>query len=1086
MDILSTKVLLPRRPATLLRRQRLLDFLLAQADKRLLLLSAPAGYGKTTLLVDFAGSAAAPVAWFSADEDDKDLRSFVEYLLAAIRQTFPTAGQVTHGLLQTNRGNPDPAILAERLAADLSVLPDALNIVVDDYHLVDESPLVGRFVATLLQRLPPGVRLILVGRTIPSLTPETLSLLAAQGDIAGLGMDELRFTTDEVRELFETCFNLHLPEAEIERVARETEGWIAGIRLTTHTIWQGLLRELVANRGKENLYTYLANQVLDQQTQPVQDFLLGTCILQEMEADLCNRLLSRTDSTEVLRVLENRSLFVMRLDAGESPRFRYHPLFAAFLQDRLGRTPQQLLSLHERAGAILEERGQLEQAIRHFLAAKAPDSAARVIEVNARKVYDAGRLTTLISWMEALPPELLSSRPQLLRVRGKALLELGRPREALQWLSLSRERFAEANDLAGAALTQVDEAEARRLLGQFTEAIALSRESLLMLERVADPVAQAKVHRNLGITLCQQGEMREGISALREALSQYDQLGDLISVGYTHHDLGVALRRSGDLAASEFHFQQALARLEQMGDHGRASHTLNSLGVGLHLQGKYDEALQVYSQAQEKAQQAGMLRTITTILIGKGDVYRDLGRYAEASGAYDEARQLVEQSEAPILVLYLLIAQGSLYRLRNDMLRAAALLRRAYEEARERNAEFEKAQASLQLGILHYEQGNLPTARDYLGESRTIFRSIGTRHELARVYLHLARLASLDGHLPAAMDDLCEVFRNTLELGTHAFLVPDARRMTPMLRLALARRVGGDALADLLRRAESPAPGRGEAEAKLPLVGSSPLPVRVLALGPARVLRGENAVSVDEWRALKARDLLFFLLIHGESRREEIGAALWPEATPAQVQDVFHVTLHRLRRALGAPEWVLFRAETYALNRQLPFWSDVEEFQDLLRGAQDLERVAPAEAVERYRRAVALYQGDFMADTTAEWALPFQRNLAHAYEDSLRRLAHLYLDREDLSSAAGCFQRLLERDYYREEIHRELLSAYARLGQPGMAHEHYRKLQRRLRLELDVEPETATRELHHSIRIGRALPSPTSSAYPYPYPQSRP
>jgi LuxR family maltose regulon positive regulatory protein len=1075
MDILSTKVLLPRRPATLLRRQRLLDFLLAQADKRLLLLSAPAGYGKTTLLVDFAGSAAAPVAWFTADEDDRDLRSFAEYLLAAIRQTFPTAGQVTHGLLQTSRGNPDPAILAERLAADLSVLPDALNIVVDDYHLVDESVLVGRFVATLLQRLPPGVRLILVGRTIPSLTPEALSLLAAQGDIAGLGMDELRFTTDEVRELFEKCFNLHLPEAEVERLARETEGWIAGIRLTTHTIWQGLLRELVASRGKENLYTYLANQVLDQQTQPVQDFLLGTCILQEMEADLCNRLLKRTDSAEILRVLENRSLFVMRLDAGESPRFRYHPLFAAFLQDRLGRSPGQLLSLHDRAGAILEERGHMDQAIRHYLAAKDPDSAARVIEVNARKVYEAGRLTTLTSWLEALPPALLDSRPQLLRVRGKALLELGRPREALQWIIQSREQFTAINDSAGALRTQVEEAEARRLLGQFAEAIALSRESLALLERLADPVIRAKAFRNLGIALCQQGDMREGIPALRDALSQYDELGDLFSAGVTHHDLGVALRRSGDLAASEFHFQKALARYEQVGDQGRASHTLNSLGVGLHLQGKYDEALQVYTQAQDKAQQAGMLRTITTILIGKGDVYRDLGRYAEAAGAYDEARQLVEQSEAPILVLYLLIAQGSLYRLRGDMLRAAALLRRAYEEARERNAEFEKAQAALQLGILHYEQGNLPTSRGYLGESQVIFQSIGTRHELARVCLHLARLASLEGQQPAAMDDLREVFRNTLELGTHAFLLPDARRMTPLLRYAQARRVGGDALADLLHRADGPAPGRVNAEAKQPQVDSSPLPVRVLALGPARVFRGENAISVDQWRALKARDLLFFLLTHGESRREEIGAALWPEATPAQVQDVFHVTLHRLRRALGAPDWVLFRAETYALNRRLPFWCDLEEFQDLLHGAQDLERVAPAEAVERYRRAVALYQGDFLADTTSEWALPFQRKLAHAFEDSLRRLAHLYLDGADIPSAVGCFQRLLERDYYREDIHREMLNAYAQQGQPGMAHEHYRRLQRRLRLELDVEPEAATRDLHHQIRIGRLPLAPSYS-----------
>ena len=364
-------------------------------------------------------------------------------------------------------------------------------------------------------------------------------------------------------------------------------------------------------------------------------------------------------------------------------------------------------------------------------------------------------------------------------MRGKALLELGRPREALQWLIQSRERFAAANDLAGASRTQVDEAEARRLLGQFAEAVALSRESLVMLERVADPVVQAKVYRNLGITLCQQGEMREGISALREALTQYDELGDLFSVGYTHHDLGVALRRSGDLAASEFHFQQALARFDQVGDHGRASHTLNSLGVGLHLQGKYDEALQVYTQAQEKAQQAGMLRTITTILIGKGDVYRDLGRYAEAADAYDEARQLVEQSEAPILVLYLLIAQGSLYRLRNDMLRAAALLAprlrggpRAQRRVREGPGLPAAGDPPLRAGQPAHGARLPERVPDHLPE-------IGTRHELARVHLHLARLANLEGHRPAAMEHLAEVFRNTLELGTHAFLVPDARRMTP-------------------------------------------------------------------------------------------------------------------------------------------------------------------------------------------------------------------------------------------------------------------------------------------------------------------
>jgi DNA-binding SARP family transcriptional activator len=418
-------------------------------------------------------------------------------------------------------------------------------------------------------------------------------------------------------------------------------------------------------------------------------------------------------------------------------------------------------------------------------------------------------------------------------------------------------------------------------------------------------------------------------------------------------------------------------------------------------------------------------------------------------------------------VLYLLNAQGNLYRQQGDMLRAAALLRRAYEEARERSAEYEKAQAAIALGMLHCEQGNLGTARDYLAEAQTVFARMGTRHELARVYLQFARLASLEGRQAAAHENLAAVFRATLELGTHAFLVPDARRALSVLRFGLGRKVGGEALADLLKRAEAPLGPAQRERSGLPVHGASPQPVRVFGLGALRVYRGESLVTPDEWRANKVRELLYFLLYNGDSRRDDIGLALWPDATTAQVSDVFHVTLHRLRRALGAPEWILFRGDAYAFNRSLPFWYDVEEFQSLLRSAQELESAAPAEAVERYRRAMDLYQGDFLGDLVTEWALPHQRKLAQAFEVGLRRLARLYLGRHDLEDALGCYHRLLERDYFREDIHRDVMLAYARQGQPTMAHNHYRRLQRRLKLELEVDPEPATRELYQAIRAGR-------------------
>ncbi len=1073
MEIASTKVILPRRPATLLRRQRLIDFLLAQADKRLVLLSAPAGYGKTSLLLDYAEATAAPVAWFSADEDDRDLRSFGEYLLSAIRHAFPLAGRTTDALLQSTRGAPDPMVLAERLAADLRALPDAVNLVIDDYHLVDQSADVGRFLAALLTRLPPGVRLVLVGRTIPSLTPETLSLLAAQGLVAGIGPAELRFSVDEVRELFEQCFNLHLPETEIQRLAAETEGWIAGIRLTTHTLWQGLLRDVLASRGKENLYTYLANQVLEQQTDDIQSFLLSTCVLQEMEAAVCDALLDRTDSADTLRLLENRSLFVVRTEAGEAPRWRYHPLFASFLQHRLAADPAKEAELHGRAGDVFSSRGQLDPAVRHYLAASQPEAAARMIERNARQVYEAGHFLTLSGWLDSLPAEVLEQRPHLLRLRGKILVDQGKAQEALGWLNQARRGFAGAGDRDGSARAQVEEAEAQRMLNRLPESAALTRDVLEREDKAVDPTVVAKAYRNLGITLCQMGESGEGIGALRQALAGHSELGDIFSVGLTHHDLGVALRRAGDLAASEYHFQQALVRFDQAGDQSRAANTLNSLGFGLHLQGKYEEALQVYVRAQEKAQQAGLMRTLAAVIMGRGDVYRDQGRFGEAASAYDEARQVVEQLEAFGQVLNLLIAQGNLYRLRNDMLRAAALLRRAYEEARERNAEFEKAQAALSLGIVHCEQGNLGTARDYFEEARAVYARMGTRHELARVYLYQARLASLEGKQSTVLSLLTELFRATLELGTHAFLTPDARRLLPMLRYAQSKKVGGEALTALIKRAEAAQPGGQGAEAKVSFPGALPQSIRVYALGQPRVYRGEAALTADEWRAGKVRELLFYLLFKGECRREDIGLALWPDATTAQVVDVFHVTVHRLRRALGAPEWVLFRGDAYLLNRQLPFWYDVQEFQTQLQAARDLAATSPAEALLRYSGAVELYQGEFLGDEVPEWALPFQRRLAEQFEDALRVLANMNMDQGRLEEGIACYQRLLERDFFREDVHREVMAAYAASGQPERAQDHYRRFQRHLRQELDVDPEPATQELYQRVRAGQSAARPT-------------
>jgi LuxR family transcriptional regulator, maltose regulon positive regulatory protein len=400
--LIATKLALPRRRDDTLRRARLVDAIRQLVEHRLYMVVAPAGYGKTTLLVDFASDSDMPICWYTLGPSDAAPAVFLEYLVAAIGSRFPRFGNATRRVMAQANFRTDVMDVVAALVDEVqSRVSQPFAVVLDDYHEVNHNPAINQLLDALLKHAPEDFKLILASRTMPKLQ---LSRLAALRQAAGVGREDLRFTSDEVRELMRDAYQTVLPERVVDELTARSEGWIMGIILTSHTMWQGLFESMIRNSGQEQLYGYLAGQVFERQTPAVQRFLLASSILDDMEPAIAAAVSGSSRAGHILRQLEQRNLFVSEI---ETPRrtYRYHQLFRDFLRARLdtGAPGLSRPELEARAGRAYQQRGQQLQAVGHLLAASAFDHAAEAILAIAEAGLSRGWLDVLTGWTDRLP-----------------------------------------------------------------------------------------------------------------------------------------------------------------------------------------------------------------------------------------------------------------------------------------------------------------------------------------------------------------------------------------------------------------------------------------------------------------------------------------------------------------------------------------------------------------------------------------------------------------------------------------------------------------------------------------------------------
>ena len=409
ISILATKLYIPP-PPKVVTRHRLIDQLNGglSAGRRLTLISAPAGFGKSTLVSEWIANCGRPTAWLSLDENDNDAARFLIYIISTLQTVSPNLGASILDTLQSPQIPPIDSVLTA-LLNEISVIPDDYILVLDDYHLTDAKP-VDDALTFLIEHLPPQMHLVITTREDPSLP---IPRLRARNQLTEIRAAELRFTPSEASEFLNQVMNLDLSAEEVAVLEFRTEGWIAGLQLAALSMkGQQDVNEFIQTFAGDHRYIvdYLVEEVLQRQPEAIRNFLVQTSILDRLNGPLCDAVTSQLECKAKLESLQRGNLFLIPLD-DKRYWYRYHHLFADVLRMHLmAKQPDKVPTLHKRASEWFEQNNLTADAIRHALAGKDFERAAELIERTLPVMRQTRQEATLLGWLKALPDEVFKRR----------------------------------------------------------------------------------------------------------------------------------------------------------------------------------------------------------------------------------------------------------------------------------------------------------------------------------------------------------------------------------------------------------------------------------------------------------------------------------------------------------------------------------------------------------------------------------------------------------------------------------------------------------------------------------------------------
>jgi ATP/maltotriose-dependent transcriptional regulator MalT/DNA-binding SARP family transcriptional activator len=1092
------------------------------------LVISPAGYGKTTLLSQWAqelARAGTPVGWLTLDEADVDPALFLAYLIRAVQRCDAELGVQAWRILHSAPDiNADWPLIAGALCSDIqSRLHSPSYLFIDDMHTVASSATINQILSYLLRALPPSLHLVLASRHELALAP--LPRMRASGELLRVGQDEMQLSEDEARILLEQQ-GVRTSGEELRRLMTYTDGWVLSVQMIARALAQcdeGARAEYLANieESHRNLFDYLVAEVISSLPAELIEFLRIVSLSEPFDEHLLDEVLGRSGSGALIKQARSRGIPVQALDA-RGEQMRFHPLWRELLlrEARVHMSADEWQSAHRRLAQALEKRALLERALEHYALTEDTLSLARALRDHAWPLIGSPKRGAIRRWLERLPSEMREADPELLHMWGFSLVG-AQPEQAGAAIGRAVQLYEEQGRVERQLRALGDMAALLYWQAQPREFVATCREVIRVAHtQQNDPWSRGALLVGATAVLYTRGRysaaLRVGQRAQAHPLNPFWQW--LLALISAH--MYVLLGRPIETISTV----ESVLQVPQITVYDRLrQHLLREKAVALFLIGETGEAVdlgQDVSIMLETAYRDGSsgvsAMVLAWMLLMRQQDDEAATHINRARQAFHQLGEAVSLARIQALEVFAQWRQG---RLDKPIEAASAVLQRL-DAVEGRTPDM---RVRLLMVLMLGENGAISQARAALENLLTQMQahSYGVYRIVALLYLaHLAgRLsdealrdeALLEGwraadseaitYLPGLPDSvLADVVVGGLRSGEGPPVIEVVlRRQLPEQAVSLLQQLLADPkpqvrvqaaalLGDLgamsafaslraLTRDRAPEVRQAAESALGRLSYRPPYTLRVRTLGTFATWRGESEVRDREWRSIKARQLLQ-LLIAERGRmlpREIILDALWPELDVEAGTNNLRVTVSRLSKALeperpeGAPpSYVVQQGETYGFNVASDCEIDAVELTGLVVEGQRAERLGqPEQAITFYQRAVATYKGIFLPDCLYEdWTVVERERLALLFNDAALRLGTLLLDQGAASEAIGMAWRVLEYDRAQEEAYRLLMRAHLQLGERSTALRLYSRCVTVLREELAVEPLIETTALYEEIRRG--------------------
>lgn len=1085
--MLKTKLLAPNISDTI-ARPRLDDLFEAIEDKKIVTVTAGAGYGKTTLVAQVLSRRKLDTAWYRLDAADGDFATFMAYLTAGIQKHYADFGQLT-----AKRLGSAQALKSEResiLTVWLKEIEDIVNhdlvIVLDDFHLVADSALVTEAMTFIIDRLPANLHFVIISRSRP---PLRLSRLMAARETFCIDEKDLAFDLAEVEKLFGDVFYTRLSPTQLTTLHARTEGWVSGLILFNYALKHKNMAAIETHLktlegGGKIISEYLEENVYAALAEKKQIFLLMTSILTWLEVDMCNRLLDISDAKQILTELEEQHLFVFAFDQTKET-FHYHHLFKAFLQKKLAAKlgSAKVARLHQRAAKLWEQHGQPEEALGHFLAAGDFDQAALLLGILGRKLIKNGRIDTYLDCFNQIPDDDIDQHPWLRYTYGRALELSGKTTEAVSTHLKVQQAFLNQGITKGVRLAISRLAANYYLIGDFEK--AEQKFAQLIADTPNEPRLLADSLGHLIFLSPHLGKFEQAGSHYQNAEEMLRSLPQSDLHAWIYINNGFRFCALGDIDQALKFGQLGNRICERLKLHHLQTFGYHLAAIVLYYKGHLNQSLDAAQKGIRLGEEKGFREIAHTwLLIDACFGCAAKGLISDAIAYGQKALTICRQIESRWSEAWVHHALANAHFKADDLGSAEQAARSAVDILARLSLPYDLGLMRASLASVLIEQGRLDEAEPLLAEAETILQPATLFATWTLIWS--ARLFWEKKATTKALEKLKKGLSFSQKFGYDHWIVAEKRWIMPLLVHLYARgktkkylrelfpKFGLNGINAITKLRQSPKAGIRKTAGSIldHLFHLPPLGLRIRCLGNFTVRRGDEAIPADNWTSQKAALLFKYLCYHrneGYLVKDRLMEMLWPEADVTKSRKRLNVALTTLRKILepelprGKPSaYILKQADAYRLELGTGGRLDIEDFDSEIKAAE--AEADSNKALAHRLKADGLYRGDlFNEDPYEDWCAVAREIYREKYLRNLKHIIEHHQKQPNRRQAIRLAERYLACDPYAEDIYLLLMTLYHTSGNRAMAAKTFETYKKRMETDLDCPVTEEAKQLYQKI-----------------------